>query len=308
MRAALRRDQGRRGPLPAAPRSKQDRRVLFPAAFRRALSRWALFAVTLALVLVLFFPILWMVRISLTAKPDLFILPPKPLLQNINLDGYRGLLARTNFLRYYLNSIIVAAGTVLVCLIAGMLAAYSFSRFEYRGKKALMVAALSAQMFPWALLLISVYIFFIRLRMLDTYLGLIVAHSTFALPLTIWITKSYFDTIPRELEESAFMDGCGHMRTLMRIIIPVSYPGILAAGIYVFIFSWNDFLFGLTLTSKDHMRILAPGIALSFIGEYEYRWVEMMSTSIAITIPVVILFLLLQRYFIEGLTAGALKE
>jgi multiple sugar transport system permease protein len=275
---------------------------------RRHLSQWLLFVVTLALVLVLFFPILWMVRISFTAKPDLFILPPKPLLKNLNLDGYRGLLERTNFLRYYLNSIIVAAGTVAVCLVAGLLAAYSFSRFEYRGKKTLMVIALSAQMFPWAMMLISVYIFFIKLRLLDSYIGLIAAHSTFALPLTIWITKSYFDSIPRELEESAFIDGCSRMRTLMRIVVPVSYPGILAAGIYVFIFSWNDFLFGLTLTSRDKMRILAPGIALSFIGEYEYRWVEMMSTSIAISIPVVVLFLLLQRYFIEGLTAGALKE
>jgi multiple sugar transport system permease protein len=197
---------------------------------------------------------------------------------------------------------------VAVCLVAGLLAAYSFSRFEYRGKKTLMVIALSAQMFPWAMMLISVYIFFIKLRLLDSYAGLIAAHSTFALPLTIWITKSYFDSIPRELEESAFIDGCSRMRTLMRIVVPVSYPGILAAGIYVFIFSWNDFLFGLTLTSRDKMRILAPGIALSFIGEYEYRWVEMMSTSIAISIPVVVLFLLLQRYFIEGLTAGALKE
>ena len=272
------------------------------------LGRWLLFALTLALVLFLFFPIIWMVRISLTAKPDLFILPPRPLLRNLNFGGYLGLLARTNFLRYYLNSIIVALGTVAVSLVAGMLAAYSFSRFDYRGKKTLMIVALSSQMFPWAMLLISVYIFFIRLHLLDSYLGLILAHTTFALPLTIWITKSYFDSIPRELEESAFMDGCGRMRTLGRIIVPVSTPGILAAGIYVFIFSWNDFLFGLTLTSKDTDADPGPGISLSFIGEYEYRWVEMMSTSIAISIPVVIMFLVLQRYFIEGLTAGALKE
>ena len=275
---------------------------------RTRLSRWLLLVLTLALVLVLFSPIIWMVRISLTPKPNLFILPPRPLLKNLNFEGYRGLLERTNFLRYYLNSIIVAVGTVAVSLVAGMLAAYSFSRFDYRGKKTLMVVALSSQMFPWAMLLISVYIFFIKLHLLDSYFGLILAHTTFALPLTIWITKSYFDSIPREMEESAFLDGCSRMRTLTKIIVPVSYPGILAAGIYVFIFSWNDFLFGLTLTSKDKMRILAPGISLSFIGEYEYRWIEMMSTSIAISIPVVILFLLLQRYFIEGLTAGALKE
>lgn len=276
--------------------------------YRHKLSRWLWFLITCALVCVLLFPIYWMLRISLTPRADLFVLPPVRILGNLNLDGYAGLLTRTNFLRYYLNSLIVAVGTVGLSLVAGVLSAYSFSRFEYRGRKSLMVVALSAQMFPWALLLISVYIFFSRLRLLDTYFGLILAHTTFALPLTIWITKSYFDTIPRELEESAFIDGCGRMRALAAIIMPVSYPGIVAAAIYVFIFSWNDFLFGLTLTSKDRMRILAPGIAISFIGEFEYRWVEMMSTSIAITIPIVLLFLLLQRYFIEGLTAGALKE
>ena len=104
------------------------------------------------------------------------------------------------------------------------------------------------------------------------------------------------------------MDGCMRTKALTSIIIPLSLPGILAAAIYIFIFSWNDFLFGLTLTSSDKMRILAPGIALAFIGEYEYRWVEMMASSIAVMAPVVVAFLFLQRYFIEGLTAGALKE
>jgi len=264
--------------------------------------------ITLALVLILFSPIIWMVRISLTNKPDLFVLPPKPFFESLNTKGYEELLQRTNFLRYYVNSIIVATFTVVVCLAAGILAAYSFSRFQFKGRKILMQIALSAQMFPWALLLISVYIFFIKLNLLNTYAGLILAHSTFALPLTIWITKSYFDSIPKELEESAYIDGSGKMVTLARIILPVSLPGILAASIYVFIFSWNDFLFGLTLTSKDSMRILAPGIAISFIGEFEYRWVEMMSACIAVSIPIIILFLFMQRYFIEGLTAGALKD
>lgn len=276
--------------------------------YRKHLGKWVAFVVALAFVIILFSPLVWMVRISLTAKPDLFVLPPQSIIGNVNLDGYRNLLQMTNFLRYYLNSIIVAFSTVGVCLIAGMLAAYSFSRFKYRGRKLLMMLALSAQMFPWALLLISVYIFFIKLHLLDTYIGLVLAHTTFALPLTIWIVKSYFDTIPKELEESAFIDGCGRMKTLRSIIMPVSSPGILAASIYVFIFSWNDFLFGLTLTSKDHMRILAPGIAISFIGEFEYAWVEMMSACIAVSIPIVIMFLFLQKYFIEGLTAGALKE
>jgi multiple sugar transport system permease protein len=275
---------------------------------RQRLIRWLLFLATLALVVALLFPLFWMARISVSTRPELFEVPPRWLPTTLNFHGYASILAEGSFLRYYLNSIIVALSTVAICLVAGILAAYSFSRFEYPARKTLMVVTLSAQMFPWALLIISLYIFFLRLRLLDTYWALILAHTTFALPLTIWIVKSYFDTIPRELEESAYMDGCMRTKALTRIIIPLSLPGILAAAIYIFIFSWNDFLFGLTLTSSDKMRILAPGIALAFIGEYEYRWVEMMASSIAVMAPVVVAFLFLQRYFIEGLTAGALKE
>ena len=201
----------------------------------------------------------------------------------------------------------MALGTVVICLIAGMLAAYSFSRFEYFGRNTLMVGTLSAQMFPWALLLISLYIFLGKLRLVNSYLGLILAHSIFALPLTIWIIKGYFDTVPQELEDAAIVDGCSPMQTLLKIMIPVCYPGILAAGIYVFIFSWNDFIFGLTLTSQENMRTLGPGIALTFIGEHAYAWVDMMASSILVSLPTIIVFLLLQKFFIQGLTAGAVK-
>jgi len=275
---------------------------------RHRLTRWVFFLVALLLVIILLFPLFWMLRISISPRPELFVIPPKWLPERINPQGYQSILAEGNFLRYYLNSIIVALSTVLICLFAGILAAYSFSRFEYPARKTLMVITLSAQMFPWALLIISLYIFFLKLRLLNTYWALILAHTTFALPLTLWIVKGYFDTIPRELEESAYMDGCMRTRALLAIIVPLSSPGILAAAIYIFIFSWNDFLFGLTLTSSDKMRILAPGIALAFIGQYEYRWIEMMASSIAVILPIVIAFLFLQRYFIEGLTAGAIKE
>lgn len=283
-----------------------NRVAIFAARYR--LTRWVLFVIALILVTILLFPLFWMLRISISPRAELFEIPPKWLPQQLNTQGYQSILSEGNFLRYYLNSIIVALSTVLICLLAGILSAYSFSRFEYPGRRTLMVITLSAQMFPWALLIISLYIFFLKLRLLNTYWALILAHTTFALPLTLWIVKSYFDTIPRELEESAYMDGCMRTRALLTIIVPLSAPGILAAAIYIFIFSWNDFLFGLTLTSSDKMRILAPGIALAFIGQYEYRWIEMMASSIAVMLPVVVAFLFLQRYFIEGLTAGALKE
>lgn len=274
---------------------------------RKKLGRWAYFLVALILTSILLFPVVWMVKISFSSQAELFTMPPKWFSEHINLEGYKAFWSRASFLRFYLNSILVALGTVSVCLVAGTLAAYSFSRFTYPGRDALMISTLSAQMFPWALLLISLYIFLAKLRLVNSYPGLILAHSIFALPLTIWIIKGYFDTVPRELEDAAIVDGCGPMQTLVKIIIPVCYPGILAAGIYVFIFSWNDFIFGLTLTSKEQMRTLGPGIALTFIGEHAYAWIDMMASSILVSLPTVVVFLLLQRFFIEGLTSGAVK-
>ena len=275
---------------------------------KHKISRWVWFVVILMITLLILTPMFWMVRIAFTPESELFNWPPKSIIKAASVKGFVTLFTdRFYFFRYYLNSIIVAVMTTAVCLTAGILAGYSFSRFRYKGRIFLMQALLSSQMFPWALLLIPLFITFSKFRLINTYTGLVLAHSTFAFPLCTWILKSYFDTIPRELEECARIDGCGKLRALWSIILPISLPGIVAAGIYVFLFSWNDFLFGLTLTTKDSMRILAPGIALTFIQENRYVWDEMMAACVCVTVPLVVLFVFLQRYFIEGLTAGAMK-
>lgn len=257
----------------------------------------------------LLFPIYWMVRIAFTPLPELFVVPPRSILKTATLHSFVLLFTkRAYFFRYYLNSIIVSSATTVVCLVAGLLAAYSFSRFRYFGRNLLMQTLLSSQMFPWALLLIPLFISFSKIGLINTYTGLVIAHATFAFPLCTWILKSYFDTIPRELEESAEMDGCGKLRILWSIVLPVCLPGIVAAGIYVFLFSWNDFLFGLTLANKQSMRILSPGLSLTFVEAHRYNWTEMMAACVVTAIPLVVLFLFLQRYFIQGLTAGAMKE
>ncbi len=276
--------------------------------YKNKINLWLLFIVALFLTLIMFFPIFWMIRISFTMREHMFVLPPPPFLEISDIHGYIAIFNMPEFLRYYLNSVIVSLGTVVVSLFAGTLAAYSFSRFKYKGRNLFMLIALSAQMFPWAMLLVSLYLMFQKVGLLNTYQGLIFAHTTFALPLTIWITKSYFDTLPRELEESAIIDGCGKLRILRSIIFPLSRPGIAAAAIYIFIFSWNDFLFGLTLTTEDKMRILAPGVALTFIAERKVLWGEMMASAVIVTLPIIIIFLFLQRHFIAGLTAGAVKQ
>ncbi len=275
---------------------------------KKKLSKIVRLIIVIVIVLVILSPIFWMVKISFTPKTEVFKMPPKIFSGNFSIQGYINVFKSSYFFRYYLNSLIVASGTIVVCLFCGILAGYSFSRFKFGGKKILMVFILFAQMFPAALLIISLYKLFLDLKLYNTYFAIILAHSTFALPLTTWIIKSYFDSVPKELEEAAYIDGCSRMRTLTTIIVPISFPGIVAAGIYIFIYSWNDFIFGLTLVNSDSLRILTPGITLTFIGQFEYLWVEMMSASVIISLPIILLFLFLQRYFIKGLTAGAVKE
>jgi multiple sugar transport system permease protein len=276
--------------------------------YRTKLAKWLNLFLALLISGLFVAPLFWMFRISFTARRFMFTLPPVPLSESATLAGYISLLQLPEFLRYYLNSVIVAFGTVALALIAGTLAAYSFSKFRYRGRNSLMLFALSAQMFPWAMLLISLYLLFNKVQMLNTYGALILTHTTFALPLTIWIMKGFFDTIPGELLDSAAMDGCSRLRTLASIVMPISRPGVVAAGIYIFIFSWNDFIFGLTLMSTRNRRPLTVGVALTFLTERQTYWSEMMASAVIVTIPLVILFLLLQRHFIAGLTAGAMKE
>ncbi len=263
---------------------------------------------TFVLVIFVMFPIFWMARISITPKSILFSRPVRILPSQITFKTFGELFNHSKFLKYYMNSIIVAVGTILLCSFTSILAAYSFSRFSYKGKKTLMLISLTSQMFPAALLILSLYLLYQKIGLINSYQGLILAHSSFALPLSIWIIKSYFDTIPKELEDSAKMDGLGKLKSLFYIIIPLSYPGIIAATIYIFIYSWNDFIFGLTLTTQDKFRILAPGISLTFMGQMEYLWSEMMSASILTSLPIVIAFLFLQKYFVKGLTAGAVKQ
>lgn len=277
--------------------------------YRNDLSRWVLFGLIIIVTGFILSPIYWMVRIAFTPEFQIFVVPPKSILETATTRAFELLFTkRAYFFIYYLNSIIVSSATTVVCLVSGLLAAYSFSRFRYIGRNLFMQTLLSSQMFPWALLLIPLFISFSKLGLINTYTGLVIAHATFAFPLCTWILKSYFDTIPRELEESAEMDGCGKLRILWSIVLPVCLPGIVAAGIYVFLFSWNDFLFGLTLTNKQNMRILAPGLSLTFVEQHRYNWTEMMAACVVITIPLVVVFLFLQRYFIQGLTAGAMKE
>jgi len=166
---------------------------------------------------------------------------------------------------------------------------------------------LAAMAFPVPLLMISMYTLFGSLGLLDTYLALILANAVVALPVVVWLLKGFFDSLPVEVEEAAFIDGASVLQTLLRVVFPMSRPGLAAAAIFVFVTSWNEFAFGLTFTSSTDMRPLPAGISLLFLQEFQYQWPEMMAVAIVATLPILLLFLLFQRNFVEGVTTGAVK-
>jgi multiple sugar transport system permease protein len=254
------------------------------------------------------FPIYWIAIGSLRDNSTITSLPPQIFpTSDLRFDNYERVLTRTNFLTYYWNSIVVSGTTIVLSIVISVLAAYSFSRYRFIGRGLAMNGILSAQMFPLVAILISLFSFFSSLNLVNNLFGLVLAHLTVALPFSIWFLKAFFDSIPRELEEAAYIDGAGRMRTLLQVILPLVRPGILAVTIYTFLMSWDDFLFALILITRDELRTLPVGIAVSFLGEFEYDWSGMMTVSVISSLPILLVFVFLNRYMVDGLTRGAVK-
>lgn len=267
-----------------------------------------MYGILILITVVFMFPVYWMILTSLRPNELIQRLPLEFFPTTTTLSHYIEILNDNNFLHFYKNNLIVSGTTTLVTLFLAIFAAYAFSRFKFRGNSTLMMLFLSTQMFPAMALLIALYNMYFKLGLLNTYTALVLACSTNALPLSVWMLKGFFDTIPTSLEEAAYIDGCPKVQTMFQIIIPLIKPGILAVGLYSFLISWEDFLWGLTLVNKTEMRTLASGIAMTYLGEFEYDWGRVMGASVAAAIPILILFIFLQKYLISGLTAGAVKE
>jgi multiple sugar transport system permease protein len=211
------------------------------------------------------------------------------------------------FLVYFRNSLVVTVFTVLATLLLATPAAYAFSRVRFRGKRNLIYFVLVSQMLPVVLILIPLYQSFMRLRLLSSYPGLVLPYLMLTLPFSIWMLKGYFDSIPRELDEAARVDGCTKTQTMLRVVLPNVTPGLTATAIVTFIMAWDEFIIALTIMDANEMRTLPVGMIQSFVGQFSIKWGEMMAASVITTIPVVIIFIFLSKYLIGGLIAGAVK-
>ncbi|WP_374955276.1 carbohydrate ABC transporter permease [Rathayibacter sp. AY2B7] len=252
-------------------------------------------------------PIIWMAASSFKSNTEIFEYPPRLITDTFSFDAYSGILGDPTKVRFFINSYVVAIAVVVLTLVVAILASYAFSRYEFRFKRPINVIIVSVQAVPPITLLIPFFGLMVVLRLYNTYQGLILTYLVFTLPYAIIMLTGYFNTLPRDLDEAARMDGAGPMTVLWRILVPIAIPGIVSVGVYTFMIAWNEYLFALTLTRTDDMRTVPIGIQL-LMGQNSYEWNEMMAMSILGCIPVLLLFLFFQRYFIGGMTAGAVKS
>ncbi len=267
--------------------------------------------VYLLLVVLLVFslsPALWILSTSLKTRLTIFSYPARILPIPFSLRAYREVLGDHLFFRYFVNSLIVNIATSFVTIFLALFAGYSFSRFKFRGNYSLLLFILASQMFPSAILLITLYVLFRQVHMLNTLPALIISYITFGLPFSVWMMKGFVDSVPIEVEQAAMIDGCTRGQALFKVVLPMMLPGMIAVGLFSFLAGWNDLVWALTLTSSPDKRLIPPGFVLTYVGQFQTYWNQLMAASVLVSLPTIALFVLLQRYLVQGLTGGAVKE
>ncbi len=253
------------------------------------------------------FPFVWMVISALKPKTEIRTATPSFAIIEPTLENFKRVLFDVGFLNYIKNSLLASVVACVLSMIVAILAGYALSRyFKLKLVKASNLAMMLSQMIPGVLLLVPLYLIMQRLHVLESYLSLILAYTTFVIPLCTFMMSSFFDTVPLALEEAAEIDGCSKAQTILRIILPLSIPSLVSTGLYAFINAWNEFMFGYIFISTDQYRTLTPAIML-FKGANTIDWGGLMAGSVIAVIPVTLIFLFLQRYFLAGLMSGSVK-
>jgi len=264
------------------------------------------YGVLVVLALMVLFPFYWMTVTSFKSEDQMRSLVsmfwPKPFAT----ENYRQLVAKTEFVAWYKNSVFVAVSSTLLATAVGTIGAYALARLKFFGRGFLASATLITYLVPPSILFIPLYAQMRNLGLANSLSGLIAAYPSFTVPFVTWLLMGYFESIPEELEESAMIDGATRFGAFWRIVLPLSMPGVLAAGLYAFTQAWNEFLYALVFITDGRLRTLPVGLA-SFITGDVYGWGYLMSGAVLTTLPVIAAYIYLQKYMVEGLTAGSVK-
>ncbi|OAA19067.1 carbohydrate ABC transporter permease [Kosmotoga sp. DU53] len=273
---------------------------------RKKLQKTITYVVLIALSVIIAFPFLWLVLTAFKTYPDIYAYPLKYFIFSPTMEHFEK-IGNMNFWRYFKNSIIIGAGTMLFSVLLGIFPAYAFARYNFRGKSLLLSSVMLFQMFPMVVFIIPIFKLLISIGLLNTYIGLILAYLPFTTPISIMFMRTFFIKVPKTLEEAAKIDGCNFWQAFSKVILPVTLPGIASVGIYAFLFSWSELLYSMSiLTSKAKQTI--PTFLSLFVGQYQTRWGPLFAGSILATLPPLIMFMILQKFFIAGLVSGSVKE
>ena len=261
---------------------------------------------SLLLVFVCLFPFVWMGLSSIKTLGELYTVPPHWWPDTPTLANYAKVIFESNIPRYFLNSVIISVGATGLALILAIFASYGFARFDFKGKPFWQAFVLVGQLLPTAAIIVPLFITLRVLGLVNTYWGLILVYMIITLPLSVWMLTSYFRAIPVELEEAAIIDGSSRLGVLFRITLPLSLPGLVAVIVYAFVTTWNEFIFALCFATDSSVKTLPIGLS-EFSTEFNTDWGAVMAASMVMTVPIALLFLVFQKLFVGGLTAGGLK-
>ncbi|UOQ44051.1 carbohydrate ABC transporter permease [Halobacillus salinarum] len=265
------------------------------------------YAVLLFFAVYCLFPFIWMTVTALKPIDEIRSSKPSFLIDSPTLENFKNVLFNTGFLTFFKNSLIVSVAATIITLLISIFAGYALSRFmRFKGIKATGGAMSLSQMVPPVLLLIPLYVLMQQYNLLNTHYSLILAYTTFMVPLCTFMLKGFFDSVPYEMEEAAEIDGCSRVRIIFQIVLPISIPSLLATSLFAFVNSWNEYMFGFVFINDEAQRTLTPGITL-FKGLYTTDWGSIMSASVLAVIPIAVIFMYLQKYLIEGMAAGSVK-
>ena len=273
---------------------------------RRALRDLGLDALTVAVVGVLIFPIIWLYLTSLKPEGQMFGEPLAIVPREVTLANFARIWSAVGFQEAFRNSLIVAGASAVVVTIAALFAAYSLSRFRYRGRAAFSGAILAVQMLPGIVIVVPLIITLRNLGLTDNLFGLGITYLLLGLPIAVWMLKGYLDDIPRDLDEAATVDGASHLQILWQVLMPLMAPATVAVGAFAFLLAWGEYLFAVSLVTSTERKTLPLALQAAF-GQYSIDWGMLTAGGVIISLPPAILFVFFQRYLVGGLTSGGVK-
>ena len=261
-----------------------------------------------AIVFVIFiFPLYWMLVTALKSQVEIFQIPTPLWPKELTFEAFqKQLSASSDTLRGFKNSAIIGFGAMSISTILAIPAAYGLARFKFRGKKIIILLFLITQMLPSTLVLTSLYIMFSSAKILNTYMAPILADATLGIPFSVIILRTYFLSIPKELDEAAKIDGCGHLTAFVKIMLPIAKPGVVVAAVFSFVYAWGDLIYGITFITDPNKRPITSSI-YNYVQQYQTLWNSTMAFGIIAIFPVILIFIFMQKYIVSGLTNGAVK-